>query len=74
MRFLERINPRATRRGLIVWSIIGGIVGFAVGLYGSYRPLFAGLAGYIFIAWMTLSVAVAFGAIYWQSPDETEDA
>jgi hypothetical protein len=58
---------------LIVWPILGGIVGFALGLYGSYRPLFDGIAGYIFIAWMTLACAVAFGIIYWQTPDEAED-
>lgn len=73
MRFLEKLNSRATGRGLVVWSIIGGIGGFALGLYGRYRETFTGGSAYIFMAWMTVAGAVIAGAVYWQTPHESED-
>jgi len=73
MTFLEILNSRATRSGLIVWSLFGGIGGFALGLYGRYRETFTCVDAYIFIAWMTVAGAVAAGAVYWQTPDETVD-
>jgi hypothetical protein len=69
MRFLEKLNRRATRRGLILRCVGGGVAGLIIGLLGWLGTDTPAVAGYFVLPWMALSGAVAAGAVYWQVPD-----
>src|SRR5207248_4859947 len=73
MGLLEKRNPRATRRSVILWATGIGIVSGLVGFAGWLRTDLPTGAVFIFVPWMTVFCAVAGGAMEWQlllAPDE----
>jgi hypothetical protein len=66
MGFLEKRNPRATRRSVIAWAFGCGVIGSLVGLIGGLQPEMPSGAVFFFVPWMTVGGAIAGAAIEWQ--------
>jgi len=73
MGFLDKHNPHATRRSVIAWAVGGAIVGFGVGLVGWLPSDMPGWAVYFILPWMTVGCGVAFAALEWQMPWESDE-
>jgi hypothetical protein len=73
MGLLEKRNPRATRRSVILWATGIGIVGGLGGFVGWLRTDMPTWAVFIIVPWMTVFCAVAGGAMEWQLPVESDE-
>ena len=76
MGLLEKRNPRATRRSVILWSAGTAIIFFLIGLALWLRTDMPAVSGFFVLPWMAVWGAVAGGAMEWQLPrdSEVEDA
>ena len=70
MGFLEKQNPKATRRSVIRWSVVGGTFGLLVGILMLRCSDMPSLAGWFVIPAMGLGMAIAAGAVEWQLPED----
>lgn len=74
MGLLDQHNPRATRESVKAWATGGGILGGLVGSVGWFWSDMPTGAVFFIVPWMIFFGAVAFGAMEWQLPAESEEA
>ena len=72
MGFLDKHNPRATRRSAAVWAIGGGVVGGLLGFFGWLRSDMPFTAVFFVVPCMVVGGAIAGWAIEWQVPADAE--
>jgi len=70
MRFLQKLNPHATREGALMHAIGGGLVMglLAIGICYTSED-FPGWFICVMVPWMTAAGAVVGFAVYWQLPE-----
>jgi hypothetical protein len=73
MGFLDKHNPRATRRSATAWAIGGGIVGGVVGFFGWLRTDMPIDAVFFIVPWMIASCALGGWVIEWQIPSQLDE-
>jgi hypothetical protein len=73
MSFLDKHNPRATRRSAIAWAVGGGIVGGVVGFIGWHRTDMPFNFVFFIVPWMMAPGALGGWAIEWQIPWEPNE-
>ncbi len=72
MSFLEKLNPRATRRSVIKWAVVGGIIGAILGLVACMSFDMPAIAGFLILPWMILASAIAAATVEWQLPEDED--
>jgi hypothetical protein len=71
LRFLQKLNPHATREGALMHAIGGGLVTGLVAFGICYTSEdFPGGFIYFMVPFMTAAGAVAGFAVYWQLPED----
>jgi hypothetical protein len=68
MGLLEKRNPRATRRSVILWACGGGIGGFVVALMMLLRMDGPPILWFVMLPWMTVASAGIGALMEWQMP------
>ena len=70
MGLLDKTNPRANRRSLIVWTILGGLGGLLFALAAAFC---CDMPWFFTVPFMTIAGAVASGACHWQVAEELDE-
>ena len=71
MGFFEKQNPKATKRSVILWAVIGVMVGL-IGTMVFNSRLENPMSWVFVLPWMTLICAFAFAVIEWQVPRDVD--